>query len=180
LIEIGGITMDVREKLVVLILNADVDEKLGSYDFYELTHERTGCAEYFADYLIAHGVTVQDRTEMEMEQCCISLNAYGGDCDEGCPLCGTDCCGFELLTHALDLINRQQAEIEKLHKEVEYWEVETKEARAEIDQAVKEAIKEFAERLKEYTYDGGPHPTVWDKFAYAVDNLVEEMVGDVE
>ena len=52
--------MDVREKLVELILNADNDKNLGSYDLYELTHERTGCAEYFADYLIAHGVTVQE------------------------------------------------------------------------------------------------------------------------
>ena len=52
--------MDVREKLMELILNADNDKNLGSYDLYELTHERTGCAEYFADYLIAHGVTVQE------------------------------------------------------------------------------------------------------------------------
>ena len=52
--------MDVREKLVELILNADNDKNLGSYDLYELTHERTGLAEYFADYLIAHGVTVQE------------------------------------------------------------------------------------------------------------------------
>ena len=52
--------MDVREKLVELILNADNDENLGAYDLYELTHERTGLAEYFADYLIAHGVTVQE------------------------------------------------------------------------------------------------------------------------
>lgn len=51
--------MDVREKLVELILNADNDKNLVSYDLYELTHERTGCAEYFADYLIANGVTVQ-------------------------------------------------------------------------------------------------------------------------
>lgn len=52
--------MDVSKKLVELILNADNDKNLGSYDLYELTHERTGCAEYFADYLIAHGVTLQE------------------------------------------------------------------------------------------------------------------------
>ena len=57
--------MDVREKLVELIINADVDDKLGSYDLYDLTHERTGCAEYFADYLIAHGVTVQEWTSVK-------------------------------------------------------------------------------------------------------------------
>lgn len=43
-----------------------------------------------------------------------------------------------------------------------------------------EAIKEFAERLKECTYDGGSHPTVWDEFACAVDNLVKEMLGEQE
>ena len=57
--------MDVRKKLVELILNADNDKNLGSYDLYELTHERTGLAEYFADYLIAHGVTVQEWISVE-------------------------------------------------------------------------------------------------------------------
>lgn len=52
--------MDVREKLVELILNSDADKKLVLYDLYDLTHERTGCAKYFADYLISHGVTVQE------------------------------------------------------------------------------------------------------------------------
>ena len=52
--------MDVKEKLVELILNADNDKNLGWYDLYDLTHEKTGCAEYFSDYLIAHGVTVQE------------------------------------------------------------------------------------------------------------------------
>lgn len=51
--------MDVREKLVELIHNADNDKNLGWYDLYDLCREK-GCAEYFADYLIAHGVTVQE------------------------------------------------------------------------------------------------------------------------
>ena len=52
--------MDVREKLVELILDAGNDKNLGWYDLYDLTHKRTGCAEYFADYLIANSVTVQE------------------------------------------------------------------------------------------------------------------------
>lgn len=52
--------MDIKEKLVELILNADNDQNLGLYDLYDLTHERTGCAKYFAEYLFAHGVTVQE------------------------------------------------------------------------------------------------------------------------
>ena len=51
--------MDVREKLVELIQNADNDKNLGWYDLHDLCRGK-GCAEYFADYLIAHGVTVQE------------------------------------------------------------------------------------------------------------------------
>ena len=51
--------MDVREKLVELVHNADNDKNLGWYDLYDLCCGK-GCAEYFADYLIAHGVTVQE------------------------------------------------------------------------------------------------------------------------
>lgn len=51
--------MDVREKLTALIFNADSDKNLGWYDLYDLVHEETGCAKYFANYLISHGVTVQ-------------------------------------------------------------------------------------------------------------------------
>ena len=77
--------MDVREKLVELILNADNDKNLGSYDLYELTHERTGLAEYFADYLIAHGVTVQewisvkDRLPQEKGETCKNVIMFMDD-----------------------------------------------------------------------------------------------------
>lgn len=74
-------------------------------------------------------------------ECC---STYKGKC--------TDCPAFvkvdrsnckQVLLGAIKIINRQKGEIERLHKEVEYWEAETKEARADIDQAVAEAIKEF-------------------------------------
>ena len=77
----------------------------------------------------------------------------------------------------LDLINRQKAEIERLHKEVGYWEAETKEARADIDQAVAEAIKEFAERLK---VKAGSIPQYHFNLLQVEDNidtLVKEMTG---
>jgi hypothetical protein len=80
-----------------------------------------------------------------------------------------------------EVIARQDKKIERLQKDSE----RLKKVQMQLDDAMKmystiktEAIKQFAERLKEYTYDGGPHPTVWDEFAYAVDNLVAEMVGD--
>ena len=64
--------MDVREKLVELIHNADNDKNLGWYDLYDLTHEKTGCAEYFADYLMAHGVTVQEQNGKGCPYCDIA------------------------------------------------------------------------------------------------------------
>ena len=47
-----------RERLIELIKNADNDKNLWWYDLYDLTHEGSGCAGYFADYLLANGVIV--------------------------------------------------------------------------------------------------------------------------
>ena len=98
-------------------------------------------------------------------------------------------CGDNFNKDVLDLINRQQAEINRLHKEVEYWEAETKEARADIDQAVAEAIKEFAERVckdlsqcqREYrnvlNSDGACAMIIAKK---VVNTIKKEMVGVAE
>ena len=48
--------MDVREKLTELIKDISYDEKLGRYDLGDMC----GSAEYIADLLISHGVTVQE------------------------------------------------------------------------------------------------------------------------
>lgn len=47
-----------RERLVELIKNADTDKNLGWYDLYDLCDKKGGCAEYFADYLLANNVVV--------------------------------------------------------------------------------------------------------------------------
>lgn len=47
-----------RERLVDLIKNADNDKNLCWYDLYDLCDKKGGCAEYFADYLIANNVVV--------------------------------------------------------------------------------------------------------------------------
>jgi hypothetical protein len=101
---------------------------------------------------------------------------YEGDCFEG------------LMKHnALSLINRQKAEIERLHEEVDkQYEIAEANVRAEIasggtschwceDKVRAEAIKEFAERLKS-KFD----PYDADYYCYAfVDDVVKEMgVGD--
>ena len=91
-------------------------------------------------------------------------------------------CTSLLLKDALDLINRQQAEIERLtaerdamHQDViaaeEYaWQCKTAKA---------ESIKEFAERLKEkYLDDEKIVNMAWVNAIEHIDNLLKELVGD--
>ena len=109
-------------------------------------------------------------------ECCKSSVA---SCEE-CPMHveGVICHGYELNKKALNLINRQQAEIERLQKyntEVAY-------------KHYNDGVKEFAERLTENiinTLDkyynvscGGYYPA--EDVMHYIDNLVKEMVGDTE
>ena len=75
-------------------------------------------------------------------------------------------CVDEMLTDALNLINRQKAEIERLEKlNIIY--------KGGVDYFKSEAIKEFAERLKDiYTLHEGLHKVI--------DNLMEEMSVNYE
>lgn len=100
-------------------------------------------------------------------------------------------CISEIERNALDLINRQQAEIEKLKAEEEKYPFKCvmpfnsmvcSKSIEDYDRFVgdigADAIKEFAERLREKAY-------LTDRKVYAVlrddiDNLVKEMVGDTE
>ena len=65
--------------------------------------------------------------------------------------------------NALDLINRQNAEIERLLQK--------------LQQAQSKAIKEFAERLKKRFYLSAGRCVV---DVYHIDNLVKEMAGDTK
>ena len=76
-----------------------------------------------------------------------------------------------LTASVLDLINRKDAEIVRLRAEADMAEGY---ADALVARAKSEAIKEFAERLKEKR-DGGKYPYV---LVNVIDNLVAEMVGD--
>lgn len=42
--------------------------------------------------------------------------------------------------------------------------------------AKSEAVKEFAERLKERIYNGNVHPTVENEFMCDIDNLLKEWL----
>ena len=81
-----------------------------------------------------------------------------------------------MIRDAIDLINRQKAEIESLKEAYTIYEETTglKWVRAE-------AIKEFAERLEQYCAPGGDFGdpcgvlTVTDRW---IDHLVQEMTGE--
>lgn len=116
-------------------------------------------------------------------ECCVS----GKNCEE----CSLNC-KAPTSKDILDLINRQQAEIERLEKENERY--------AELEQGCyvtgyknikSEAIKEFAERLKdtlatevtvEYEIADGFFKDFFDitETFIEIDNLVKEMVGEQE
>lgn len=77
---------------------------------------------------------------------------------------------FNIAIKAIKESNRQQAEIERLKKETEYFADIGKmysEVRAE-------AVKEFAERLKAVSH---PYADTQMVFELQIDNLVKEMVG---
>jgi hypothetical protein len=83
-------------------------------------------------------------------------------------------CGMLLTQCSLDLINRKTAEIERLKGSIMAGAEVVRAVEQELKTAKVEAIKEFAERLKEKR-DGGTYPYV---LVNVIDNLVKEMVGD--
>lgn len=94
-----------------------------------------------------------------------------------------------MLENARDLITHQKSEIESLEMEnqskFDKWKLLddiTKKRYAELYEEAKdvvraEAIKEFAERLKDELFNNGYDSPDVD-FDYFIDNLVKEMVGD--
>lgn len=125
--------------------------------------------------------------------CCIGNTK----CDE-CPMFRTQNCMNKVFGYALDLINRQKEKIKEFDEklvirrglidyqkaEIEQWKEEANKyqnlwciAVDDIEKVKSEAIKEFAERLKEncYTYSDicGYQSTVVD--VNHINNLVKEM-----
>jgi hypothetical protein len=112
-------------------------------------------------------------------ECCSCGYCYRG---EGCPLANDDSydddiskCTSKLSENALSLINRQRAEIAEYQKHIDNDIIYVKRVKAE-------AIKEFTQRLKEYSTEtiiGGKY-----KFQVVttkcIDNLVKEMTEGTE
>ena len=94
-----------------------------------------------------------DNTNVDCGKCV--YNECDGNCVDG------------MIKDALDIINRQKAEIERLNKEVD----RLSQLVLYHDGDVADAIKEFADRLKKLEGRRGV-PVA------SIDNLVKEMVGE--
>ena len=100
-----------------------------------------------------------------------------------CPYFNVDGCGYELSGYALDLINRKNADIERLSVVAHLGNMRANDyrvmrdrafkAEAEIEAARAEAIKEFAERVKAKAiqkFDWNEYVEVED-----IDQIAKEM-----
>lgn len=142
-----------------------------------------------------------DEEIMKALECCICSTSRN-DCEDlNCPACKEFGCDFmdrstedypdsliqEIGKSALDLINRQQAEIERLKKILENRGEICKLCEGKYTEKIKraktEAIKEFAERF-EKEIETSPYMSVPLKYTMLKnarqikDNLVKEMVGE--
>ncbi len=94
---------------------------------------------------------------------------------------GTVGCCNELMKDALDLINRLQAENERLSQFGGILLHNGSELFKEVQTAKAEAYKEFAERLKKALYSDSCRlvfDSDLDIFECAINNLLKELVGD--
>lgn len=117
-------------------------------------------------------------------ECC--MDGTGRINCENCPLTN-EYCRKELPRLALDLINRQQKDIDDLCKVLGRAYQENCFLEASRKSVRTEAIKEFAERLKaldrldvDVSYGYGREHYTEAIAVNLIDNLVKEMVGDME
>ena len=117
-----------------------------------------------------------DKDIIKALECCIKPTS---DCDN-CPLYvkGDGDCINIVKQGALDLINRQQAEIERLKAEARAVDKDLQKLDRPLIEIRAEAIKEFAEKLKEKAYKPNPYPYIEIVTKDDIDNLVKEMVGE--
>lgn len=115
----------------------------------------------------------------------ICLNKSGGCISAKCPLVNDLHCKELLISRCFEIINRQQAEIERL-KSIE----PTEEVRVKCEEVISkiraEAVREFAEKLKREKFC---RLTEYDEGGWAaerlavkvddIDNLVKEFAKDI-
>lgn len=118
-------------------------------------------------------------------ECCTSEITREVNCTN-CPMLGTRDCMTELKKNALDIINRQKEEIEKLQSDHSSMQSTLAKMSLVVEQAKQEAVKEFAERLQdklatnvtvEYETNDGFLRDVYDitETHIAINELVKEM-----
>lgn len=125
-----------------------------------------------------------DEKLMKVLECCAN-----DDCSN-CPTQVKQCRQHAML-NALDLINRQKAEIERYKENMPYLEQQSLDfcgvlcdfAEELIAKYKSEAVKEFAERLKERKYQStewshGGHPFVVEEDD--IDDVLEEMTEETK
>ena len=90
-------------------------------------------------------------------------------------------CQQHVAKDALDLITRQQAEIEQWKEEANKYQNLWCIAVDDIEKAKSEAVKEFAERLEEKSFQSfGNYGITRDVVEVCdIDNLIKEMEGDI-
>ena len=120
-------------------------------------------------------VEMTDNEIIKALECCAEIGE--NDC-QNCPYFNDVSCrcrNYENLKDALDLINRQKAEIEEWKKILESRHRVIDSLEDSIiglpDQIRAEAVKKFAERLHDLIHFD------WNKIHKQIDNLVKEMVG---
>lgn len=117
-----------------------------------------------------------DKEIIKALECCSNPKTRRG----GCSFYGKGSldttCSMVLMGNAFDLINRQQAEIERLQY---LLDEEEKKYTICAKHFYKEVIKEFAERLKTEIDIRPTHSKKQNEYVFfLIDNLVKEMVGD--
>ena len=113
-----------------------------------------------------------DKEIIKALECCIK-----DDCDN-CPNSFGNCYS-NLAGYALDLIKRQQAEIERLNGEKENLRCVIDDLCNNTEYAKSEAVKEFAQRVKNtfYYHFDELIPSI---MADEIDNIIKEMVGEAD
>ena len=86
-------------------------------------------------------------------------------------------CKPEVISAAISLINRQQAEIERLKIENQSLRGAANSYKLHYNKARTEAVKEFVERLKARIIEDFLEYNTDTTIGY-IDNLVKEMVGE--
>jgi hypothetical protein len=139
--------------------------------------ERYGHCDGLEGYRMKDNKLTPEEVKKALE--CCTHSKWGDKCAE-CFYCECDSekgCQRELIEDTLDLINSQQEEIERLTINMNAFGLGMKQEKERADTIRAEAIKEFAERLKERGF--------WDRTYHLkiylvadINNLAIEMVGE--